>query len=150
VPKDDDILQLQDEVTREVNGDAQELAKQIFPTRGPDMARVDNATLDRIYRQKYESGDRQWLHQEAQRDPDQFLKVVERIGVSLPQTSTPGEIHPPPDASAIQAPSVLPPGPLPQALDVAQPQVAAQLPLPAVPEMPAPPPPTVPTVPQMV
>jgi hypothetical protein len=150
VPKQDDILQLQDEVTREVNGDAEELARQVFPTRGPDMSRVSNETLDRVYRQKYEAGDRKWLQAEAQRDPEQFLKVVERIGVTLPTTSVPGEIHPPPDATAIQAPPQLPPGPLPQALDVSQPQVAAQLPLPAVPQMPAPPPPTVPTIPQQM
>ena len=153
MPKADEVLQLQDDITREVTGDAEDLAKQIFPTRGPDVSRVSNESLDRVYRQKYEAQDRQWLQQEARRDPDQFLKVVERIGVTLPDTSVPGEIHPAPDAAAIQPPQPqLPPGPLPMAAQQLPPPLApaAQLPLPAVPQMPAPPPPTVPTVPQLI
>ncbi len=91
-PKQNEILQLQGEITQEVNGDAKAIAQGIFGDNAnhPDMARVPNQQLDDLYRQKYQSGDRQWLQGEARRDPQQFLDVTKRLGVTLPQPTPPG------------------------------------------------------------
>jgi len=43
---------------------------------------VPNSRLDAIYREAYQKNDREFLQREARRDPQQFLKVVERLGVS--------------------------------------------------------------------
>jgi len=91
-PKQNEILQLQGEITQEVSGDAKAIAQGIFGDNAnhPDMARVPNQQLDDLYRQKYQSGDRQWLQGEARRDPQQFLDVTKRLGVTLPQPTPPG------------------------------------------------------------
>lgn len=85
--KTDEVTELRDEITHEVNTDAEHLARQVFPRKGkqPDMQRVSTETLDARYRQAYISNDRQWLTSEAQRDPEQFIEVVRRIGVMLPE-----------------------------------------------------------------
>ena len=86
--KQNEILQLQSEITNEIHRDAGSIAQGVFGENKnhPDMAQVSNQQLDDIYRQKYLSNDRQWLQAEAKRDPQQFLDVAKRIGVQAPPT----------------------------------------------------------------
>jgi len=103
------VQRLQDEITREVNADAQHIATSVFGKKGnmPDMARMSDEQLDARYRTAYMNQDRQWLTQEAQRDPEQFVTIARRIGVQLPE-----EIPPVPQPPPVAAPP-LPPGPPP-------------------------------------
>ena len=91
-PKQNELLQLQSEITAEVNRDAPAIAQGVFGDNKnhPDMGQVSNAQLDDLYRQKYLANDRQWLQGEARRDPQQFLDVAKRIGVSMPPPTPPG------------------------------------------------------------
>lgn len=100
-----EIVQLQDELYAEVNKDAPHIARGIFgdTSQMPDIAQVSNQRLDDVYRQKYQRNDREWLQAEARRDPQQFLKVAERIGAKIPPPQPPA---PPPMP-------VLPAGPPP-------------------------------------
>jgi len=136
------ILRLQDEVTREVNGDAQHLATSIFGKPGdmPDVARVPDDVLEARYRQAYQNQDRRWLTQEAQRDPNQFVKVARKIGVMLPEelAKTP---PPPPEQTAPAPAPVMPPAapaPVP-ALPLPPGLAGVPAPAPAPVVMPAPP-----------
>jgi hypothetical protein len=146
------VLRLQDEVTREVNGDAQHLATAIFGKPGdmPDVARVPDDVLEARYRQAYQNQDRQWLTQEAQRDPNQFVKTARKIGVMLPEEmaktppppeqAAPTPVMPPPAPVAAPAPALpLPPG----LAGVPAPAPVSPVPLPMPPPvaMPAPTPP---------
>ena len=81
-----EVLRLQQEITREVNNDAQHIANSVFGKVGnmPDMARVPDSTLDSRYRMAYLNNDRPYLVSEAQRDPEQFIEVSRRLGVKLP------------------------------------------------------------------
>ena len=81
-----EILQLQQEVFDEVQGDTEHLANAVFGgvDDQPDVGRVSNDRLDQVYRQAFERNDRVFLQREARRDPEQFLKVTERIGVRIP------------------------------------------------------------------
>ena len=120
----DEVSQLRDEITHEVNADSEHLAHQIFPRKGkqPDMARVPQGTIESHYRQAYLNQDRKYLLSEAQRDPDQFIEVSRRIGVKLPEeigqdqaVASPTLPQPAPPAAPAtlpMPPSVpLPPGP---------------------------------------
>jgi hypothetical protein len=141
-----ELVQLRDEITHEVNTDAAHLAEAVFGKIGdqPDIGRVSNEQLDATYRRAYQRDDRAWLQGEARRDPEQFLKVAQRLGVVLPSEQPP----PPPPEPALPmvppppvapAPPMLPPPP------VAGPPV---LPLPTGPPVPAQPiAPTVPAAP---
>jgi hypothetical protein len=84
--KKGELQQLQYEVGHEITRDAPHIAKGVFGdnARHPDMATVSNAELDQIYREAYGRNDREFLAQEAQRDPQQFLNVTDRIGVMDP------------------------------------------------------------------
>jgi hypothetical protein len=96
-----------------VNGDAPHIATMVFGD-------AKNHPDDDVYRQKFMSGnpeDRQWLQGEARRDPEQFLKVAERIGAKIPepqppapQPTPPPAVVPPPQAPPGQG--ILPPAPL--------------------------------------
>lgn len=111
-PKQHELLQLQDQITREVNGDAQHIATDVFgePDTQPDLASVPDARLDAIYRRAYQSGDRQFLQAEAKRDPRQFLKVSERIGVRKPAPApVPPALPAMPQAPILPMPSAPPP-----------------------------------------
>lgn len=126
-----EVLRLQQEITQEVNTDAQHLSESIFGKRGnmPDMTRVDDDTLTARYRQAYQTQDRKWLVGEAQRDPEQFVKVARRIGVMLPEEI--GQGSPPPSLPATSQP---------MAPDLAlPPPQGAPVPVPALPLPPAPP-----------
>jgi hypothetical protein len=128
-PGKNDIVQLQDEITKEINGDAAILARGIFgdTANHPDAQSVSTDQLDALYRSKYQSGtpaDRDWLVSEAQRDPDQFLKVADRIGVVMPPAPNP--VQPAPPANP---PPQVAPAPVPTAV-AAPPPVAPPVPPP--------------------
>jgi hypothetical protein len=130
---------IRDSMTREVTSDAYNIAGQIFKGPQGDVSRVSNDQLDAHYRQAFVSNDREFLMQEAGRDPAQFLASMNRLGVTMP----PGE-EVPQDAP-------LPRGarsdvPIPKPHEAAQPQTfdkpedVPQLPTPQMPML-APPPP---------
>jgi hypothetical protein len=139
-----ELQQFQYEIANEIKRDAKPIADGVFGNNAlhPDMASVSNAELDQIYRDAYARNDRQWLMQEAQRDPQQFLAVTDRIGVPDPPTDMQGKptgVDPNALQKALQqnaaqaAPPALPPG---AAAGVGPEVVAA--PTPAA--LPAPPP----------
>jgi hypothetical protein len=116
-----EIQKLQQEITGEVNADAQHISTAVFGKTGamPDMRRMSDDELNARYRNAYQTQDRQWLTQEAQRDPEQFVTVARRIGVMLPEEfgqsglpdASPPSLPPsPPPAPPMSAPApVLPP-----------------------------------------
>ena len=134
-----EIMRLQSEISSEIDRDAPEIATMVFgETKDqPDVVSVPNERVDEVYRQAYLREDRQWLQAEAQRDPQQFLKVAERIGVQKPPAPLPGMASqtPPTGAFAKQAstppPVAVPPAPvLPPVLPVAPVQaVPAPMPI---------------------
>jgi hypothetical protein len=136
-----EIVRLQSEITAEVNGDAPEIARGIFGDNAdhPDMAQVSNQALDNVYRQKFMSGDpkdRQWLQAEAKRDPQQFLKVADRLNVKLPPPMPPPEPVPapmpaPPPMAMLPPPAA--PMPPPQPMPMAPPAAIAPQPMPLAP-----------------
>lgn len=124
-----EILQLQQEVFNEVQGDTEHLSQAIFGDvdNQPDLGSVSNERIDDIYRQAYQRGDRDFLQREARRDPEQFLRASERIGARVP----------PPQPTP--APPAMPAPPMPPAM----PMPAPPMPMPGVggPALPAPAPP---------
>jgi hypothetical protein len=139
-PQDPEALR--NALTREVTTDASVIAGQVF--RGPqgDVSRVSNEQLDNRYRQAFVNNDRQFLMQEAVRDPEQFLASMERLGVNMP----PGEeIQPdPPLPKAAQSNVKIPKPPaaaVQQAYDT--PADVPQVPQLLTPQMPTLPPPAV-------
>jgi hypothetical protein len=134
-----EILQLQQEVFDEVQGDTEHLSQAIFgdASNQPDLGSVSNERIDDIYRQAYQRGDRDFLQREARRDPEQFLRASERIGARVPPP------QPTPVPPAMPAPPMPPAMPMPG---------AAPMPMPGVggPALPAPPPPVMPVVPAPV
>src|SRR5215471_5691119 len=84
MPQQSDTEMLRDSMTREVSNDAYAIASQIFKGPEPDVGRVSNQQLDERYRQAFVSNDRQYLQQEATRDPAQFLASMQRLGVTMP------------------------------------------------------------------
>jgi hypothetical protein len=138
-PKQNEIMQLQSEITNEIHRDAGAIATGVFGDNKnhPDMAQVSNQQIDDLYRSKYQANDRTWLQQEARRDPQQFLDVAKRIGVQPPSTA-PG-VAPPPRpgelenklATALAGPPAGAPAPAPAAMPpMPAPQVALPAPLP--------------------
>ena len=89
MPNQNEVALLRDQITEEVNRDAEVLGGQLFAgpanSREPDLQRVSDDNLKALYRQKYLDQDREWLTNEAQRDPQQFMKVAQAIGVVLPE-----------------------------------------------------------------
>ena len=154
--KQGELQQLQYEITNEISRDAKPIAQGVFGNnaRHPDMATISNAELDALYRQKYTANDREWLQQEAQRDPQQFLDVTDRIGVQDPPMGSDGKPTgidpnallktmqqnaaqaqpPPPVPPPTAAPAALPP-PLPAAVPGPGP-LATQMQLPSMPPQP--------------
>ena len=109
------IQRLQDEITNEVNADAQHIATSVFgkPGNMPDMQKMTDQELDSKYRNAYLNGDRQWLVQESQRDPNQFEKVIQRLGVLLPEDIPPMPPPPAPPPPPLPPPVAAPAPPLP-------------------------------------
>jgi len=115
VPKRNEVEVLRDQITDEVNGDAQVLGRQLFAgPPSPDLERANDEQLQTLYRAKYQDQDREWLQAEARRDPRQFIKVARQIGVLLPaeMPSMPMPSLPQPDQ--LGAPGT-PPAPQPAA-----------------------------------
>jgi hypothetical protein len=131
-----ELVRLQSEITNEITSDAPHIARMVFGDAKdhPDVVGLPNQRIDDIYRDKYLSDDRTWLQAEARRDPEQFLKVTERIGVRMP------EPQPPAPAPAVPLPA---PPPVAQA-----PMLPPAPPVPMVPPAPvAPGPVVVPPIP---
>lgn len=111
-----ELLQLQQEVFNEVQGDTEHLSQAIFGgvDDQPDLGRISNERIDQVYRQAFKSGNRDFLQREARRDPEQFLKVAERLGVTLapprPAMSATPPAQPmlPPMAAAPAMPALVP------------------------------------------
>lgn len=143
-----EILKLQTEIANEIRGDGPEIAQMVFGEAKdmPDVQSVPNERLDDLYRQKYQANDRTWLQGEARRDPEQFLKIAQRIGVQKP-TVAPGMQPPPPPgafARTAAAPPALAPPPNAAAMPPSLPPVAAMPPVVAAapalpPQLPQPP-----------
>jgi len=125
---------LRDSLTREVTNDAYYISSQIFKGVEPDVSRVSSEQLDERYRQAFMSGDRQYLQQEATRDPTQFLAAMERLGVSMPPGS---EITPDAPLPKSAKPNV----PIPKPPEAAQPQFVEEPTVAPSPPLPAAPPP---------
>jgi hypothetical protein len=123
-----EVLRLQEEITREVNKDAEHLATSVFGARGsqPDIKRVDDDMIETAYRKAYESGNRKWLVSEAQRDPEQFVNVSRKIGVTLPDEQAPPAMPP----AAAPLPMA---GPITPQLSQTQPLPTAAAPGPTLP-----------------
>ena len=151
-PKQNEILQLRQDITSEVSRDAPEIARGIFGDNAnhPDMAQVPNQQLDQLYLSKFRSGtpaDREWLGQEAQRDPQQFLDVAKRIGITIPSepapvdeaTATANVSAGPPPAPPVAPPAPALAAPAPPTL----PAAPAPVPVLAPPPVPAAPPPVI-------
>lgn len=119
-----EILQLQNEIFQEVQGDTEHLAGAIFGSvdNQPDLGRVSNERLDQVYRQAYQRGDREFLQREARRDPEQFLKTAQRIGVQV--------APPPPALPALPAMPQMPAQPMPMPMPMQQ---AMPAPMPGMP-----------------
>jgi len=79
-----EVALLRDSLTREASNDAYAIAQQIFKGPQPDVSRVSNEQLDERYRQAFATDDRQYLGQEATRDPAQFMAAMQRLGVQMP------------------------------------------------------------------
>jgi hypothetical protein len=95
--KGSELQQFQYEIANEIRRDAKPIADGVFGNnaRHPDMASLSNEEMDRMYRDAYARNDRKFLTQEAQRDPQQFLAVTDRIGVPDPPTDPSGKPIPP-------------------------------------------------------
>lgn len=106
-PQDPTVLR--DSLTREVTNDAYAIAGQIFRGPQPDVARVSNQQIDERYRQAFLSEDRDYLMQEAVRDPAQFLAAMDRIGVQMPPGEELQPDPPLPKAAKSNAPIPKPP-----------------------------------------
>jgi hypothetical protein len=120
--KRDDVTIVRDDLTKEVMGDAEAVAADIFRRDGPDIQPVNNQLLDEIYRRKWLALDREWLQREARRDPKQFLAVAKRLNVLPPEDPKLKPIMDSPQAVLAQAlgPTPAPPvAPTPGSADPA-------------------------------
>jgi len=135
--KTSEITNLQGEIANEIRGDAPEIAEMVFGKAidMPDVVNVSNERLDQIYREAYLKDDRQWLQGEAKRDPEQFLKIAERIGVQKPPpVPTPQPGFKP--SSVPQAAPVAPLAPVPLPAPVAPVAPVAPIVSPPLPQAP--------------
>jgi len=145
-----ELIRLQEELFDEIQTDSSAIAPHIFGDvdNQPDLGSVPNSRLDAIYREAYQKNDREFLQREARRDPQQFLKVAERIGVSQGPPGSNTVVQPNALAQGLAqqqqvapaAPPMLPPGgaliqPVSPAVPVAPPMPLAP-PVPPVPGVP--------------
>jgi hypothetical protein len=95
--------------------------------------RVSDADIDARYRQAFEAQDRGYLMSEAQRDPQQFLAAVGRLGVQMPGDQPLKQEAPLPTRarSRVDIPAP-PPSVLPQVQSFQPPAVQPTVPLEAV------------------
>jgi hypothetical protein len=139
-----EIQQMQYEIANEIKRDAEPIAQGVFGNnaRHPDMATVSNPELDQIFRDAYARNDRQWLMQEAQRDPQQFLDVTDRLGIPDPPTDMHGQptgVDPNALEKALQNAAQAGPSPPPGVAGMSAPPPASAAPMPAALPPPAPP-----------
>jgi len=135
--KQTDAESLQEDLAREVTRDAAILSHQIFSKPEPDVARVSDRDVDQRYLQAFQQNDRAYLMREAQRDPQQFMKSMQRLGVSMPPNKSVEIPLPLPRAADPRAPlPELPPSVMPEAV-----------PMPPVPQAGPPIPPKAPPAP---
>lgn len=147
--KQNELEQFQYEVANEIKRDAPHIAEGVFGNnaRHPDMATISNAEVDQMYRDAYQRQDRTFLMQEAQRDPNQFLAVTDRLGIEDPPMDPHGKPIPASaDANAladqlqqqaaqnvVQAqPATVPSPPLVAPAALPPPSVPQQMPLPGM------------------
>ena len=137
-PKQNEVLQLKNDIASEISRDAPNIAQGVFGDNAnhPDMSQVSNQQLDDLYRQKFEANDRTWLQAEARRDPVQFEKVTDRLGVTTPPPGSPAP--PDPNAFANAAMASASAGPPPGLAAAPPPPVAAMPTPPALSAAPAP------------
>lgn len=116
--RQNELVALQSEISSEIGRDAPAIATGVFGDAKdhPDVVGVPNARLDEIYRQAFVRNDRAFLQAEARRDPEQFLKVADRIGVHIPPPAPPPmpmppPTPPPPPPAPPPAPAMAPPMP---------------------------------------
>ena len=148
--KQGELQQFQYEIANEIQRDAGPIAQGVFGNNAkhPDMASISNAELDAMYRAAYERNDRKFLMQEAQRDPQQFLDVTDRLGVPDPPMGMDGKptgIEPDAFEKALTSPQnaatpAAPPTPGAVAVGGGMPGVAAAPPPAALPAPPVQPP----------
>jgi hypothetical protein len=122
-----EIMRLQSEISNEIARDGPEIATMVFGEAKdqPDVVTVQNERLDDVYRQAYQRNDRTWLQGEARRNPEQFLKVAQRIGVQKPAPLAPGMQPPPAPGAFAKAAATAPPAlPPPASAPVMPPAVA--------------------------
>jgi len=127
--RENELVRLQTEITNEVTNDAPHIARMVFGDNAshPDITQVSNQRLDDLYRQKFLANDRPWLQAEARRDPEQFLKVADRIGV---QKAPPTPAPPPPPSPPPALPTTQPAFPSPPPLAPPAAVVAPTVPVP--------------------
>lgn len=81
-----ELDQIQQDITSEIQDDGPKLAKELFGDKGkmPDMGNSTTAEALAMYRDAFLRQDRNWLIQEARRDPVQFLDLTKKLGVVTP------------------------------------------------------------------
>jgi hypothetical protein len=143
MPSQNEVSLLRDQITEEVNRDAEVIGNQLFSAavdkREPDITHVSDELLRTLYRQKVLDGDREWLGNEAQRDPQQFMRVAEAIGLVHPDRLEQNGLQ----AAPPSLPAGPPPAIAPINLAAAPPPVPPLAAAPPAP-VPAPPPSLVP------
>jgi len=125
-----DAESLQEDLAREVTRDAALLSHQIFSKPEPDVVRVSDRDIDQRYLLAFSKNDRAYLMREAQRDPQQFMKSMQRLGVKMPPGKAVEIPMPLPRAADPRAPlPEVPPSAMPEAV-VMPPEPAAGPPIP--------------------
>jgi len=132
MPQQSDTEMLRDSMTREVSNDAYAIASQIFKGPEPDVGRVSNQQVDDRYRQAFMTNDRNYLQQEATRDPAQFLAAMQRIGVTMPPGQELSPDPPLPKSAKANVPVPKVPQQAQQPTFSTAEEVPQQLPMPAV------------------
>ena len=149
MPAKNELTTLRDEITSEVNRDAAILSEQLFAQRRPDVKYASNQEYDDIVYGKLVAGDREWLNNEALRDPGQFILSTQRLRAAgkvaipgdphaqsaMPPLAAPPQQQPPIQQQPVQLPMPAPMGPaapLPMAGGIAM-QPTAQGPYPVPP-----------------
>lgn len=89
MPRQHELINIQKSIEGELNGDAAIVSKELFGDKMPDMGTTTDAEALAMMRSKYLMNDQQWLAGEAQRDPNQFLRLSKQLGVVDRQTGQP-------------------------------------------------------------
>lgn len=79
-----ELLQLQDEVSQEIDKDGEVLAKELFGKQQPDAVKVPDDKMAHYIRAAYLTENRPQLQEWAKQDPENFLRIVKQLGVMYP------------------------------------------------------------------